>query len=73
MRQDQESNSKNGIIYNYPQRSDRIRTIRPLRWFGHVVRIGDRDSPKWPGKLEYRERDSKEDPDRPGKKGYSRF
>jgi hypothetical protein len=29
--------------------------------------------PKWPSKLEYRERDPKEDPDRPGKKGYRRF
>jgi len=31
------------------------------------------DTPKWPGKLEYRERDPKEDRVRPGKKGYRRF
>jgi hypothetical protein len=32
-----------------------------------------RDTPKWSGKLEYRGRDPKEDPDRPGKKKYRRF
>jgi hypothetical protein len=32
-----------------------------------------RDTPKWPGKLEYRGRDSMEYPDRLGKKGYRRF
>jgi hypothetical protein len=30
-------------------------------------------TPKWPGKLEYRKRDPKEDPDRHRKKGYRRF
>jgi hypothetical protein len=47
--------------------------LEQLRWFGHVVRIGDGDTPKLSGKLEYRERDAKEDTDRPGKKGYRRF
>jgi hypothetical protein len=47
--------------------------LAQLRRCGHVVRIEDGDTSKWPGKLEYMERDPKEDPDRPGKKGYRRF
>lgn len=36
----------------------------------YVTRKGMRDTPKWPGKLEYGETDPKEDHDRVGKKGY---
>jgi hypothetical protein len=50
-----------------------VTQLAQLRRFGHIVRIGDGDTPKWPGKLEYMERDQKEDPDRPGKKGYRIF
>jgi hypothetical protein len=32
-----------------------------------------KDALKWPGMLEYRGRDPKEDPDRLGKEGYRRF
>jgi hypothetical protein len=30
-----------------------------LRWYGHVVRMGVRDTPKFPVKLEHREKTSK--------------
>jgi hypothetical protein len=47
--------------------------LAKLRWFGHIVRIRMRNIPKWPGKLEHRERDRKVYPDRLGKKGYRRI
>jgi hypothetical protein len=50
-----------------------VTELAQLRQFGHIVGIGDGDTPKWPDKLEYMERDPKEDPDRPGKKVYRIF
>jgi hypothetical protein len=38
-----------------------------LRWSGHVVGMGMRDTAEWPGRLEYMGRDPKEDPNRLGK------
>jgi hypothetical protein len=47
--------------------------LTQLRWFRHVVRMGVRDIPKWPGKLEHRGRDPNEDPNRLWKQGCRRF
>jgi hypothetical protein len=39
-----------------------MRELVHLRWSGHVVGMGMRDTPEWPVRLEYMERDPKEDP-----------
>ena len=45
-----------------------IISLAQLRWLGRVVRMGGggcmRDTAEWPGKLEHRGRDPKEDPNR---------
>ena len=46
------SNTKDRIRNNSTQGNGRINTER---WVGHAVRMGARDIPKWPGKLEHRE------------------
>lgn len=38
-----------------------------MRWPGHVVEMGMRDTAEWSGRLEYMGRDPKEDPHRLGK------
>lgn len=47
--------------------------LAQLKWFGHVVRMGMRNIPKWPRTPKRRGRDTQEDPDRPGKKGCRRY
>jgi len=44
-----------------------------LRSLGHVVRMGERDDPKWPGKLEQRVERPNGRSRQLGKKGYRRF
>jgi len=47
---------------------EEIISLAKLRWLGRVVRMGGgggmRDNAEWPGKLEHRGRDPKEDPSR---------
>ena len=47
--------------------------LAQLRWFGRVVRMEMRGTPKWPGKLEHRGRNPEEGRDGLGKKGFTRF
>ena len=47
--------------------------LAQLRWFGHVIRMETRGTPKWPCKLEHMGRNSEEGLDGLGKKGYRRF
>jgi hypothetical protein len=47
--------------------------LAQLRWFGYVVRMEMRGTPKWHGKLEHRGRIPEEGLDGLWNKGYRRF
>jgi hypothetical protein len=50
-----------------------MRGTSQWRWFGQVVRMEMRGTPKWPGKLEHRGGNPEEGLNGLGKKGYRRF